>query len=161
MLENKGSVLISNLPKELSEMPDLSNAQTRATEARMGPFKHCSKPHWNVSVTEKVPCELDNGAIYHGQWAENGQREGKGTQIWKDGSKYVGFWKADQANGKGRLIHSDGEVYEGEWVDDKAHGRGTYEHFDGAKYMGEWEDDRQHGYGLEIWPDNAKYEGNY
>jgi hypothetical protein len=43
-------------------------------------------------------------------------------QIWKDGSKYEGYWKFDMANGKGRLIHSDGDVYEGEWLNDKAHG---------------------------------------
>jgi len=43
--------------------------------------------------------------------------------VWKDGSKYEGYWKNDMANGKGRLIHSDGDVYEGEWLNDKAHGR--------------------------------------
>ena len=63
---------------------------------------------------------MDNGAIYHGQWTKNGLREGQGTQIWKDGSKYVGYWKIDQANGKGRLIHADGDVYEGDWFNDKA-----------------------------------------
>ena len=47
-------------------------------------------------------------------------REGKGTQIWRDGAKYYGYWKADKAHGKGRLIHPDGDVYEGDWVDDKA-----------------------------------------
>ena len=47
--------------------------------------------------------------------ARENVKEGKGIQIWKDGSKYVGYWKADQANGKGRLIHADGDYYEGEW----------------------------------------------
>ena len=35
-------------------------------------------------------------------------REGKGTQIWRDGSKYEGYWGNDMANGAGRLIHADG-----------------------------------------------------
>lgn len=41
----------------------------------------------------------------------NGQREGNGTQIWADGSKYIGQWKNNQANGKGILYHADGDVY--------------------------------------------------
>jgi hypothetical protein len=40
-------------------------------------------------------------------------RDGMGIQIWPDGSKYEGYWKADKANGRGRLIHADGDVYEG------------------------------------------------
>ena len=45
-------------------------------------------------------------------------REGKGRQIWPDGSMYEGWWRDNKANGKGRLIHADGDVYEGEWLDD-------------------------------------------
>ena len=59
-------------------------------------------------------------------------REGRGKQIWPDGSLYEGFWRNDKANGKGRLIHSDGDVYEGDWVSDKAEGYGIYTHMDGA-----------------------------
>ena len=33
--------------------------------------------------------ELDNGITYEGEW-KDGMREGIGTQIWADGSKYVG-----------------------------------------------------------------------
>ena len=49
-------------------------------------------------------------------------RDGKGKQVWPDGSMYEGFWRHDKANGKGRLIHSDGDVYEGDWMNDKAEG---------------------------------------
>lgn len=40
-------------------------------------------------------------------------RDGEGTQIWPDGSKYVGHWKNDMADGKGRFIHADGDYYLG------------------------------------------------
>ena len=102
-------------------MPDFSNEQTRATEFKLGPFvfDQIESPR-AVEVINRGPYELDNGAIYHGQWTKDGHRDGKGTQIWKDGSKYVGYWKNDQAVGKGRLIHADGDVYEGEWFNDKA-----------------------------------------
>jgi hypothetical protein len=55
-------------------------------------------------------------------------REGRGTQVWGDGSFYEGWWKDNKAKGKGRLIHADGEIYEGNWMDDKAHGFGIYTH---------------------------------
>ena len=40
-------------------------------------------------------------------------RQGKGRQIWPDGSMYEGWWMDNKANGKGRLIHADGDVYDG------------------------------------------------
>ena len=163
MAENKGKAVTGNsYARKLQEMPDHSNANTRATEVRLGPFifEKIDSPRSQVLI-DRAPYELDDGAIYHGQWMKDGLREGKGIQIYKDGSKYVGYWKNDQANGKGRLIHADGNVYEGDWYNDKNQGRGTYEHFDGAKYVGDWKEDRHHGYGVETWPDNARYEGNY
>ena len=80
---------------------------------------------------------LENGAKYEGEWdVVRNLRDGRGKQIWADGSLYEGYWRNDKANGRGRLIHADGDVYEGEWKDDKAHGEGQYFHTDGAKYQG-------------------------
>ena len=141
---NKGNVHKGHsYARELKVMPDHSNEETRKAEVRLGPFMFDSnESDRDYEVLQRPPYELDNGAIYHGQWTKDGHRDGKGTQIWKDGSKFVGYWRNDQANGKGRLIHADGDVYEGDWVNDKAQGRGTYEHMDGAKYVGEWREDR-------------------
>ena len=88
---------------------------------------------------------LANGAEYTGQWDKAGRKEGRGVQVWVDGSMYEGYWKNDKANGKGRLIHADGDIYTGEWKDDKAHGFGIYNHTDGAWYEGNWFEDKQHG----------------
>lgn len=119
-MDNKGKPpLKGSFAKELKEMPDHSNAATRATEARLGPFVFDRlDSEVPQDIIDRGPFELDNGAIFHGQWTKDGLREGKGTQIWKDGSKYVGYWKNDQANGKGRLIHADGDVFEGDWYND-------------------------------------------
>lgn len=103
---------------------------------------------------------IDNEAKYQGEWV-NEIRDGRGYQIWPDGSLYEGFWKNNKANGRGRLIHADGDVYEGEWKDDKAHGYGVYMHADGARYEGYWSEDKQHGRGVEQWPDGAVYDGHY
>ena len=65
---------------------------------------------------------LENGAVYQGEWLTLGgvsQKDGRGVQIWPDGSRYDGFWKDGMANGFGRLVHAEGDVYEGEWTDDK------------------------------------------
>ncbi len=44
------------------------------------------------NVRKELPAvTLENGAVYIGEW-KNGQRDGKGTQIWPDGSKYEGDW---------------------------------------------------------------------
>lgn len=124
-------------------MPDYSNHFTKAVEERFGQFVYDLEedPEDDKELIMRDPYELDNGAIYWGQWNKDGFRQGKGVQIWKDGSKYEGYWKYDMANKKGRLIHADGDVYEGEWFNDKANGKGIYEHMDGAKYVGEWKDD--------------------
>jgi hypothetical protein len=105
---------------------------------------------------------IDNEAKYQGEWLAGTEiRDGRGFQIWPDGSLYEGFWSENKANGRGRLIHADGDVYEGEWKDDKAHGLGVYIHADGAKYEGHWMEDKQHGKGVERWPDGAVYDGHY
>ena len=49
-------------------------------------------------------------------------RDGDGSYIWPDGSRYDGQWRNDKANGKGELKHADGDVYRGDWVNDKAEG---------------------------------------
>ena len=77
-------------------MPDYSNSFTRNTQERLGAFVY-DKPESprEKDVVTRGFYELDNGAVYHGQWTKNGLREGKGIQVWKDGSKYEGYWKND------------------------------------------------------------------
>jgi len=65
--------------------------------------------------------------VYQGEWLTlEGQdlRDGRGVQIWANGSRYDGFWKEGMAHGRGRLVHADGDVYIGDWKHDKTHGYG-------------------------------------
>jgi hypothetical protein len=130
---------------------------------KLGAFNYNPAPAPASYQRQRKPLiVLENGAKYEGEWnVATNMRDGRGYQIWADGSLYEGYWLNDKANGRGRLIHADGDVYEGEWRDDKAHGYGKYYHTDGARYEGEWKDDKQHGKGKETWPDGACYEGDY
>ena len=95
------------------------------------------------TIEAKETILLENQAHYTGTWLKGQDiRQGRGTQIWPDGSMYEGYWMSNKANGKGRLIHADGDVYDGCWKDDKAHGFGTYSHLDGAQYRGDWQEDK-------------------
>lgn len=81
-------------------MPDYSNNETRECEKRLGEFIFDQPVNKDApKVILRGPYELDNGAVYHGEWSIEGLREGKGIQIWKDGSKYQGYWSNDRANG--------------------------------------------------------------
>ena len=85
---------------------------------------------------------LKSESVYLGEWLVGKNiREGRGIQVWPDGSLYEGYWQNNQANGTGRLLHKDGDVYQGEWKDDKAHGFGYYFHQDGSFYRGFWAND--------------------
>lgn len=139
------------------------NQRVQEIRQSLGPFQYPNTTEKDGVQRKKLPQKtLENGAMYEGEWNEvTNKRDGKGTQIWADGSLYEGYWRNDKANGKGRLIHADGDVYEGEWKDDKAHGYGKYMHTDGAQYEGYWKEDKQHGKGKETWPDGAQYEGDY
>lgn len=58
-------------------MPDHSNEHTRITESRLGPFvydKENEAP--NPDIIKRGPYELDNGAIFQGDWTKDGHRHG-------------------------------------------------------------------------------------
>ena len=89
----------------------------------------------------KRTVEFKDGSIYTGLINAQGQRDGEGSLIYPDGSRYEGGWTEDLASGKGKVYHSNGDYYEGDWKEGKCHGKGTYVHASGAKYEGDWFDD--------------------
>ena len=56
----------------------------------------------------------------------NGKKEGRGTAIYTDGSKYVGEFKNDVRSGQGIWTDSRGDRYDGEWANDRRNGFGVY-----------------------------------
>jgi hypothetical protein len=70
----------------------------------------------------------------------DGKRDGQGTNMLPDGSKYVGEWKDDKGNGQGTITLPTGEKYVGEFKNGKRDGQGTNTWPTGQKYVGEWKD---------------------
>lgn len=64
---------------------------------------------------------------------------GKGTYIYKDGTKYKGSFKAGLASGKGICYYSNDDIYNGEWLNHSFHGKGTLFFSDGTKMEGIWD----------------------
>ena len=109
-------------------MPDLSNQETRNTKQKLGFFQDNLDNSIFGSVSKKGPIEVEDGAIYQGQWNAQGMRHGHGIQVWPDGMEYEGYWANNMANYKGRLIMPNGDSYDGEWLSDKANGQGTFKY---------------------------------
>ena len=105
---------------------------------KLEPFEWGNPVNDGVKREKRPMIQLDNGAKYDGEWyylisnsfriTNTDIRDGRGIQIWPDGSRYEGYWSKNKASGKGRLIHADGDVYDGYWKEDKAHGKGSYSH---------------------------------
>lgn len=97
-----------------------------------------------------------NGQIIEGYWQEGGYigqqprpqkgciggdcRDGHGTYIFKDGNKYIGFFRNGLPHGRGTVFYSNGERYEGEMANAKFNGYGTLFMKDGSQASGYWKD---------------------
>nr|UDO47538.1 Morn repeat protein [Pandoravirus massiliensis] len=86
---------------------------------------------------------------YSGSW-RRGRREGNGTQIYRDGSRYVGEWRDGVYHGAGRYDDSKGGGYEGRWRRGCPQGRGRRWWPDGQVHDGAFAAGRPHGPGTLI-----------
>ena len=78
--------------KEIPEnrVPDYSTSATRAVQARLGKFMYQDSLMDDSKRLKRGPVEMENGAIFTGEWNNDNHRHGFGVQIWNDGSKYEG-----------------------------------------------------------------------
>ena len=63
----------------------------------------------------------------------------------------------DKQNGKGIEVWSDGSYYHGNFVSGVKEGEGAYFWGDGSKYEGEWSNDEMSGYGCFKWADGRYF----
>ena len=64
--------------------------------------------------------------FYEGSYF-NGMRHGSGTQIYKDGSKYIGEFYEDKRHGKGKIFWNDGSSWEGTFNHGDLNGDGVFQ----------------------------------
>lgn len=88
-------------------------------------------------------------------------RDGFGTQIYPDGTKYSGVFRRNKFNGQGRLELPGGDSYEGQWVDNAMEGIGQLIQRGVSSYVGSWKGGVKNGFGKEVWEDGGVYEGEY
>lgn len=67
-------------------------------------------------------------------------KNGTGTYIYKDYTKYIGNFKDTKANGYGKCYYSNGDIYIGEWRNHNFNGIGTFYSSTGVTKEGEWKD---------------------
>eukprot|EP00826_Nyctotherus_ovalis_P003501 TRINITY_DN10713_c0_g4_i2.p1 TRINITY_DN10713_c0_g4~~TRINITY_DN10713_c0_g4_i2.p1 ORF type:complete len:293 (-),score=67.71 TRINITY_DN10713_c0_g4_i2:769-1647(-) len=89
------------------------------------------------------------------------RRDGIGVLIYRNGSRFDGYFMNGLPEGRGRTVFISGDVHEGLYHQGKPHGKGMMERADESRYEGEFKDGRQHGKGTETWSDGSCYEGNY
>ena len=95
-----------------------------------------------------------------GEWLDN-KKTGKGTETWKDGTKYIGDFVDGIRTGKGTVTFSTGGKYEGSFLNGLENGKGTYLWKDGTKYVGDFVDGIRTGKGTLTYSNGVKFVGDF
>ena len=98
-------------------------------------------------------------SFYFGEKNKKGKRNGFGTLVLYDGSKYTGFWIDNEFSYYGRYIDTDLNVYEGQFKNGILNGEGE-EYTLISKYKGQFIDGKKEGQGT-LETDSEVYEGNF
>jgi hypothetical protein len=179
--------LDKNNPQEAAIEHEVSNVKLTDTAGHLGSYTgtisiKTGKPHGQGRMLYKSP-DKDYAISYEGEWNQ-GQWNGYGMVVRKNGDTYTGSFSDDQFHGHGEYIHkeskrvfrgryvmghriegimkySDGSVYEGGWYSGKRQGKGVYRFSDGSKFKGEFVDDQMSGYGQLIWSDGSRFVGEF
>ena len=107
-------------------------------------------------------CETVKTETYIGQLCD-GLRQGKGTEIYPNGRKYIGTFKDDKKEGYGELMATEGYIYfAGNFQNDTATGEGETRNADGkVTYKGSFVEFASEGYGELFFQGGQTYKGNF
>ncbi|MBJ21506.1 MAG: hypothetical protein GY910_04060 [bacterium] len=108
-----------------------------------------------IYAPEGARCAAQKGAKTSGPAAANPAqirgcavgncKEGEGTYVWADGSRYSGGFSKGLQRGRGSLVFTNGVSHVGTWVFGKRSGVGTAIHPDGRVQAGRWKENRSLG----------------
>jgi hypothetical protein len=153
--DGQGRLFSSDMVKEGTWLGGKLNGKCRIVtengEVFIGMFKDNLKEGFG---------EFLGATDYKGNW-KNDLPDGRGCEVWKNGSKYEGEYLKGLRTGKGIFIWPDGSRYEGQFKNNKIEGIGSYWTPDGKNYKGEWKNNMMHGRGKFRWSDGKTYEGEY
>jgi hypothetical protein len=139
-------------------LPAASLAQT--------PLAAPGQPGWTPAGNDCFVWNQNPNAGETANWSgpcENRRASGKGTLIWKHGSReqrYDGEMRDGKLNGHGIYSFSTAERYEGDFKDDQYDGTGTLL-AGGDRYDGSWRAGRKNGKGVLILSDGTRFEGEF
>jgi hypothetical protein len=103
---------------------------------------------------------INNCEIYTGSIDLDNKKHGFGISIYKNGTKYTGFWFKNIFEGWGEMIDSDGSISHGLFSNGYLNGKGEKYYKDGNYYKGEFIDGLRSGHGIETTKEHD-YEGNF
>lgn len=98
-----------------------------------------------------------DGSYYSGEFVK-GAKHGLGEHVWPDSTHYLGTWRGNELCGPGRYTMKDGIVYEGHWSKSAIHGIGSYQWPNGQTYNGYYKMDKKHGLGVMVSPEGDRKE---
>ena len=103
---------------------------------------------------------IDEGTKYVGNF-KDGNAHGKGKLIGKKGVLYAGDFFKNQAHGFGKKIFKNGTTATGEFKNNRMHGNIIIKYSNGASYKGGIKNDKFHGQGTLIAADGSKFVGQF
>ena len=98
--------------------------------------------------------------IYQGSINYKNQKHGYGVSIFKNGTKFTGFWEENNFEGWGEMIDCEGNIYHGEFTNGNLNGKGVKYSINGNFYKGQFKNGLRSGHGLEETKEHT-YKGNY
>ena len=81
------------------------------------------------------------------------------VQVFANGNRHEGEWRANLPHGRGTLTTSTGLRYEGDWKDGQRTGQGVFTMRDGTRYSGGFLNGKPEGQGTQVFANGSRYEG--
>jgi len=98
---------------------------------------------------------------YKGEFNDEGERHGEGTEVFESGEVYMGQWRNDKMHGRGIYTWVNGDKYSGGWESGKPHGHAMHTYADGGLFCGAMALGMREGRGTFIYPNGDELQGYY
>jgi hypothetical protein len=101
-----------------------------------------------------------DGSKYGGSFLR-GKPHGQGTYHYKDGSVYTGSFHQGLKHGLGKMTFKSKDVYTGHFEKGTISGEGKMTYANGDIYLGIWQQGKFNGLGKYLFSNGDRYEGNF